>query len=276
MNKKLLPFFATVGLGLSSAYFVKVSVFAFLLLVIAFAALGRLDHKLKGVVLWALVLATISTSVGMARFIWGEALPGIAEERGRASGKRAVSFLREVLFAQDAARRYGMIDPDGDGVGSAGRLGELSGYSGARAGAKLNLPPLDLRYAPRTLTRAGPATEQEGYLIIVCLPGRKTSWVTEPAAEVDDEQAETRWVAYAWPAAPNMEHETAYFIDEHERILESANLLQNVPGAQKLRLVGPGDAPECSDALDRTTAGNWKPWAGKKPRSTLPGAPARL
>jgi hypothetical protein len=274
MTKETLPFLFVALFGILSAFFVQASVFALLLLVIAFAAITRLQDLRKPLLVWLLVVSTLATSVGMTRFIFREALPGIAEARGRASSKRAVSLLREILFAQDAARRYGMIDPDRDGIGSAGLIGELSGFDGARQGKVLRIPPLDLRYTPRMITRSGPATEQDGYLVVVCLPGRNESWVTAPSQIIDDEAAETSWIAYAWPSHEKAEHQAAYFIDQNEQILESQNLLAKKEGeSRKLRLVGPGEAPTCEDALASKTRGFWATWSTKSPRKTLPGVP---
>jgi hypothetical protein len=212
----------------------------------------------------------------MGRFVFKEALPGIAEARGRASGKKTVSLLREVSFAQDAMRRYAEIDPDGDKIGSAGLLSELTGASKARGERILSYPPLAQRYAPRTGTRSGPATEQDGHLLLICLPGLDGSWVTRPGQAIDDEHAERRWVAYAWPAQAGLGHSAAYFIDEHERILTSENLQGSSPAAgesPKLRLVGGLQAPRCEDALSTETRHLWAPWENKKARDHLPGDP---
>ena len=254
-------------LGLLSAFEDRASVFACLLLVIALASLSRFEHGKKRLFVWFLAVSALFTTVGMVRFVFGEALSGIAEARGRATSKKAVSLLREILFAQDAARRYGMIDPDGDGIGSAGRLGELSGTDPARMKSKLSTPPLALRYTPRIATKSGPASEQEGYLLMICLPGAlANTWVTHPSEAVDDELAERRWVAYAWPAQEGLGHEAAYFINEHEEILESDNLSD-----AGLRLFGSQHSPACDDALQPETRAFWQPWSGKKRREALPG-----
>jgi hypothetical protein len=253
-------------IGLASGFESRLSVFACLLLVIGFASLSRFSHPRKRLIALLLGAAALSTSVGMLRFVWGEALPGIAEARGRATSKRAVSFLREILFAQDALRRYGMIDPDKDGVGSAARLGELAGSDGARGGQALATPPLSPRFSPRSASSSGPANQQEGYLLLICLPGRDSTWVTHPADPVDEEAAERRWVAYAWPAQNGLGHETAYFINEHEEILESTNR----EGAA-LRLVGPGKAPSCNDAINDETKVHGRVWNEKTKRPDLPG-----
>lgn len=259
-------------LGLLSGFESRASVFSCLLLVIAFASLSRFEHEKKRFFVVFLLLGAVSTSVGMVRFVWGEALQGISEARGRATSKRAVSLLREILFAQDALRRYGMIDPDGDKIGSAGRLGELCGSDAARGSKPLQTPPLSIRFSPRAITRSGPANEQEGYLLLICLPGADgKSWVTYPTDAVDEELAERSWVAYAWPAAEGLGHEAAYFINEHEEILETENRLPHAEKDRTLRLVGAEFSPSCSDALDGETKPAWRVWRGKTRRPKLPG-----
>jgi hypothetical protein len=202
--------------------------------------------------------------VAMTKFVLSDALTGIVEARGRDSSARAVSILREILFAEDAMRRYAFIDPDGDGVGSAARLGELTGVHGARGGKPLLTPPLEQRLAPGVSTRSGPALEQGGYLFLVCLPSPNGSWAAGPRDVVDDETAERRFVAYAWPSAVGAPHSAAFFMDEHERILESDNR-----SGTGLRLVGPSSSPACGDALDHAEL--YRPWRGKTARTSLPG-----
>ena len=267
MKKIYLPLLLTVaGIGFISIWETRAAIFAILLLVIALASLFRFEHPQKANIKLLLIVSLVFATLGMGRFVWQEALPGIAEARGRASGKKAVSLLREILFAQDALRRLGMIDPDGDGVGSAGRLGELAGSDKARGGEVLSAPPLEMRFSPRIATKTGPATEQDGHYIIICLPGKDAPWVTQPGDPVDEEAAERRWIAYAWPAQTGLAHTAAYFIDEHERILESDNL-----GKEGVRLVGAESSPSCDEALALETAKNWRLWQGKTARPDLPG-----
>jgi hypothetical protein len=142
MNRRIVVFLAVALLGLASAIETRLAVFAFLLVVIALAAQTRLEHPRKRVVFIALSVGLAGTAVGLYRFILHEALPGIIEAHGRASGGRAVSFLREISFAQDAMRRYAFIDPDRDGIGSAGSLAELTGASSSRVPSGLKEPPL--------------------------------------------------------------------------------------------------------------------------------------
>ena len=255
--------------GLLSLLFLPLSVLAVLLHVIALAATTRMDAQARRWVRPLLVVTGLCSVGAMARFVLSDALAGIVEARGRDSSARAVSILREILFAEDAMRRYAFIDPDGDRVGSAGLLGELTGAHGTRGGRPLSTPPLAPRLMPGVSTRSGPALDHGGYYFVVCLPGPGGSWSTHPDDPVDDEAAEHRFVAYAWPNAAGAPHSTAFFMDEHERILESDNKLET-----GLRLVGAGHSPDCADALESPQL--WRPWRGKKPREGLPGGAAHL
>lgn len=253
-------------LGSASLLVPKVALFSVLLSVIALAASTREVGAHRKRLLGALVLSSVLASAGTIRFVLVEAMPGIIEARGRDSSAKAVSLLREILFAEDAARRNGMIDPDGDRVGSAGLLGELTGASPARGGAALPVPPLSPRLAPRVATRSGPATENDGYLFLVCVPTKEGALSAEPSAAFDDESAERRFVAYAWPATDRGPATSAFSLDEHERILEDKN--QTPEG---LRLVGAARSPACDDALAPETRERYVAWRGKKPRVSLPG-----
>jgi len=255
--------------GVVSLFFVPLSVFSVLLHVIALAATTRMADPMRRWVRPMLIVTGLCCLGGMTRFVLGDALSGIIEARGRDSSARAVSILRELLFAEDAMRRYAFIDPDGDGIGSAGRLGELTGVHGARGGRPLPIPPLAPRLAPGASTRSGPAHEQGGYYFIICLPGPDGTWATTPTDPVDEEAAERRFLAYAWPTSADAPHTAAYFMDEHERILESAN-----KDGKTLRLAGAGAAPACDDALVHPE--HWQPWRGKQPRTSLPGEQPRL
>lgn len=266
MNLKLFLFFFVAAVGAASVWDPRLSVFAFLLSVIALAAQTRLVHPKRRWVLISLCVGTACSFVGLYRFILNDALPGIIEARARASSGRAVSFLREILFAQDAMRRHAMIDPDGDGIGSAALLEELTGKRPARDQSALPMPPLAPRFAPRLESRSGPVTEEDGYYYLVCLPTPGGGWTTRVGETVDEELAERRWVAYAWPSRADLPHETAYFIDEHELILESEN-----KAGGELRLVGVGKSPDCDDALREPSRAEYRPWRDKKPRPELPG-----
>jgi hypothetical protein len=205
----------------------------------------------------------IVSILATGRFILVEAMPGIIEARGRDLSAKSVSFLREILFAEDALRRGAMLDPDRDGIGSGGLLGELSGTAPVRGRAPLAVAPLLPRHAPKTPTRTGPALSQDGYLYIVCLPTGPSTFSAEPSASFDDELAERRFLAYAWPESDKGIVKSVFVLDEHERILEDKN--------ETFRVFGPSRSPSCEDVLSPPSMGLYKPWRGKKPRASLPG-----
>lgn len=251
----------------------RAAVFAVLLLIIALAALTRHRGRARPWLRLGLVTSLVLAILGLGRFVLKEALPGIVEASGRATGDRAVSRLREILFAQDASRRLGLIDPDGNGIGGAGRLAELTGANpprptpGKPAGTPLPHPPLGPLFRPRVTTPHGPAAEEGDYLFLVCVPGRDGRLTAFLDAEVDEAAAERRFVAYAWPAQPGGAQTGAFFIDEHERILET----DNAGNDGSPRLWGPERAPDCHDALEPPHAATWRPWRNKQPRKSLPG-----
>lgn len=211
----------------------------------------------------ALIVAALAATVAVPLFLVREAVPGVIQGGTSAEAQRAVSRLREFEFAEDAARRGASLDPDGDGVGSALLLGELTGEIGMRHGARL-APPLLERYPQVEGTHTGEAAEIGGYWFMICLPVVGGGFSSDPNARFDDEAAERRYVAYAWPSgrAPGLER--AYFIDEHENILGAD------AEAPDLRF-GAEHSPACDDALAPATRDDWRPWRGKKPRATLPG-----
>jgi type II secretory pathway pseudopilin PulG len=170
---------------------------------------------------WWVVFGALAASVGLVRFVVTLAMPGIVGGGQRAVEQRAVSRLREVLFAQDALRRAGWIDPDADGVGSAAFLEELCGAA-PRRGQQARATPV-LHCGELVPTPLGLAAQSGAYLYTVCLPLQGGGWSATPGARVDDELAERRFLAYAWPAASTAgKFDEAFFIDEHENILVAA------------------------------------------------------
>lgn len=252
------------ALGAISIIETRLSVFVVLLLIIALASLSRSQADKRWA--WALGCALVLATIGLGRFIFKEALPGIAEARGRDSSKHAVSMLREIYFAQNAMRRYAMIDPDQDKVGSAARLGELTAQVLARGSIRLPNVPLAPRLSPRIETAHGQATEYQGYLFYVCLPQADGKWTAQTDALVDEEKSERNWLAYAWPSAANLGHKHAYVIDQHERILEFNNEQNHM-----LIFMGAAFAPPCDSLFNPGPDIHWDTWSGKTPRAELPG-----
>lgn len=248
--------------ALASIYFTKLALFAAVGTFVAWASLPRLPSVELRRERWLLLVAALAACAGFGRFLVLEAMPGIVAGGNRFTEQRAISRLREVLFAEDNARRTAAIDPDRDGIGSAALLGELTGELGLRGGAKLAVPLLE-SYPKLLDTSSGPATEIGGYFVIVCLPTPGGGFSARPSDAVDEELAERRFIAYAWPsgAAPGLE--SALSLDEHERI----TLAPAKPGLR----YGTSAAPVCDDAVAPATRAAWAPWRHKQPRQTLPG-----
>jgi len=243
-------------------YFTKLGLFAAVGTFIAWASLPRGRARELRAERWLLGLATLAATVGLLRFLVEEAMPGIVAGGNRATEARAISRLREISFAEDSARRGARHDPDRDGIGSAALLGELTGELQLRGQARLS-PPLIERYPKQVGTALGPACEMGGYYFVVCIPKLGGGFTARPAEAIDDELAERRLIAYAWPSgsAPGLTHALA--LDQHEHIWLA-------PSEKGLRL-GPDAPPACDDVLAPATRAAWKPWKGKEARRTLPG-----
>ncbi|MEZ4224420.1 MAG: hypothetical protein R3B13_25955 [Polyangiaceae bacterium] len=252
---------ATVGSGLLALLALaipKVGLPAAVVVLITLAA-GAL--RVRSLRPWAIGVGVV-TLVAFIRFAIVEAVPGVVQGGNMAASNSAVHRLREIVFAQDVMRQRGFVDPDGDHIGSAALLGELSGELPLRGVRKLDPPLLARGFGPFHDTPAGPAAQAGAYLFLVCLPGRNGAFTANPKAALDDEAAERRFLAYAWPMGPRGPRQ-AYAVDQHEAIFVS----ENGSGAEPT-WAGPFHAPTC-DAL--TSGGGFRPWRGKKPRATLPG-----
>jgi len=250
--------------ALVSIYFTKLGLFAAAGTFVAWASLPRAEKGELRRERWLLVVAALAASVGLLRFLVLEAIPGIVAGGNRFTEQRAISRLREVLFAEDTARRIAAHDPDGDHVGSAALLGELTGELGLRRGNHLPVPLLE-SFPKLVDTSVGPASEIGGYLLLVCIPKLGGGFTAQPLDAVDEELAERRFIAYAWPSgtAPGLNNAVA--LDEHEQI----SLAPAKPGLR----YGFGAPPSCNDVVASETRGAWTAWRHKQPRQTLPGDP---
>jgi hypothetical protein len=217
--------------------------------------------ELPGVRAW-LSIGALCSGAGLLRFLVVDAMPGIVGGGRAAVEDMAVSRLRDVLFAEDALRRAGWIDPDHDGVGSAASLEELCGGPPLRGQAPRSTPVLHCdELAPSLL---GPAARSGAYLYTVCLPSPGGGWSAASGADVDEEAAERRFIAFAWPASSSP-FDTAFSIDEHENIRVAA-LPEAVAGVRRF-------AASCGGALEDLP---WQVWKNKKPRLELPGDTQRV
>lgn len=248
--------------ALASVYFTKLGLFAAVGTFVAWASLPRLPRAELRRERWLLLVAALASSVGFARFVVLEAMPGIVAGGNRFTEQRAISRLREILFAEDSARKTAVCDPDHDGIGSAALLGELTGELGLRGGERLRAPLLE-GYPPQVDTKLGPASEIGGYYLAICLPRAGGGLSARPGEPLDEELAERRFIAYAWPSGSAPGLESALALDEHERI----SLAPAKPGLR----YGASSSPSCDDAVAPETRGAWTAWRHKQPRETLPG-----
>lgn len=256
---RILLIFALAAASCAIAKLLKLSPFLLVASLISLIALPATRSRRELVFsLAALGLATL----GFMRFLVVEAVPGIVAGGTRAAEDGAVSKLREILFAEDSLRRLGTIDPDGDHIGSAARIDELTGRAGVRGALPLAAPLLE-RYPESQETSSGEAVEIGGYFVLVCLPTPNGGFSAKLNAPVDEERAERRFLAYAWPAAADHRLSQAFFLDEHERI-------EVAPSTSLVRL-GLDHPPACDDALSEPSKSDWRPWRNKRARDTLPG-----
>jgi hypothetical protein len=247
-----------------SIFVTKLSLFAAVGVLLGYVSLPAEPANRVRALKLGLVVAALCATVGVFRFLVLEAVPGMVEGGTTATEQRVVSRLREVLFAEDALRRNTFVDPDGDHVGSAEFLGEMTGEIGLRGGAPMATPVLQ-NYPKLIDTRLGPAADVGGYLVTVCLPKRGGGFTADPHDAVDDERAERSFFAYAWPTVGGRGLDTAYFLDEHERIL-LADSSETTPR----RLIGVDAPPSCDDVSAPATQAAWRVWRHKQPRSKLP------
>jgi hypothetical protein len=260
--KLLLRTVLAAAAALLSIYFTKLGLFAAVGTFVAWASLPRLPNEELRRERRLLLVAALAASVGLVRFLIVEAIPGIVAGGNRFTEQRAISRLREILFAEDSARRIAAHDPDQDHVGGALLLGELTGELGVRRGNRLPVPLLE-SYPRQVDTSVGPASEIGGYFLIVCLPKPGGGFTAQPNDAVDEELAERRFIAYAWPSgtAPGLDNAVA--LDEHEHI-------SLAPAKAGLRY-GFAAPPSCDDSVATETRGAWTAWRHKQPRQRLPG-----
>ena len=250
--------------GVSSIVVTKLALFAAVGALLGFVSLPAEPKRAVRRLKLALLFGGACATVGVFRFLVLEAMPGMVDGGTTAAEQRVVSRLREVLFAEDAWRKNAFVDPDSDHVGSAGLLGELSGQTGVR-GKALSDPSVLQNYPKLVDTKLGPAADVGGYLVLVCLPKQGGGYTARPSEAVDEERAERSFYAYAWPSEPGQGLTTAYFLDEHERIL-----LADSRETEPKRLLGGDAPPSCDDVSAPGTAAEWRVWRHKKPRNTLP------
>ncbi len=261
---------AVLLLAVVSIWFSPLAIFAAFLIFLAWVTLPK--HSGASSRAWraALALALLCSGIGLVRFVREYALAGMLTASKHNQDKIAISKLREILFAQDRAREKALVDPDGDDIGSGLFIAELAGSVGLRGQHDKTVQLLDDRYQKLKTTAIGPAASLGGYLYIVCLPSGDGFTATS-SAPIDEERAERRFVAYAWPEGKTSSHGKLFSIDELERIqvFPNSGHAGTAPSYQ-----GAERPPPC-DAVNRHKA-DFHAWEGKKPRHSLPGYPHPL
>ncbi len=264
--------------GIASAVFVKLAIASLLLCLLSFLAVPTGARGPLRVARVLLLCAAPLVLVGLVRFTIEEAMPGLVEGGHRALTGRAVAKLRVLRFAEDLAREQAYWDPDGDGIGSALSLLELTGRAPLR-GARPAPQGLVMGFERSGTTPAGEAFLADGFVFLLYLPTPSGQGTARAGEAIDDERAERRWVAYAWPIEDGHGERPVLFIDEHERVLVSDNrgAGQGYFGLERpppfaAALAGPTlDAPAADEGRVAQDGGAWLPWKGKQPRTSLPG-----
>jgi hypothetical protein len=253
-----------VVLALSAAFEPPLAVPGCVVVLILGLSLPEMIGKARWVSRAALASAVLGCLVGLARFATSKAMLGIIETGESASAQNALSRVREIVSAEDAARLTAPYDPDGDHVGSALLVTELAGAAPLGNGARLDPALLNYTYHHSIETALGPAADVEGYLFVVCLPTKSGGWNTE-RTDIDDDLSERRFLVYGWPSEIAEGMTTVFFTDEHERIL-----VLDLPRGSPPRYLGAGHPPPCDATLGGPVNG-WTTWRNKAPRNTLPG-----
>lgn len=254
---------ALTALSLAAALFPKLSFPAAFLCLVAVVGSPKLKGTAATTKRILLIVSIAGATVGLLRFVLVEAIPGVLSGGKSAIEKQAVSFLRTIVTAQDHSRSMALLDPDGDGTGSALGLRELAGIDPLPGGQRVPNPPLSLRAENLQDTALGLAVSHSGYFVKICLPDAQGGWVDEPSAR-DAERSERQYGVYAWPreVGPGSPS-AAYYCDAREAI----TMLLAEPGSQP-RYVGAPRPPPCEAALVEK---DWQVWKDKQPRSELPG-----
>jgi hypothetical protein len=253
------------ALGLAAGLFPVLALPACFILWIGWLSIPKTESPAHRLITITLGIAAVTAGVGLLRFVVEHAAAGIVSGGQTATSRRAISRLRELVFAQDMMRKHAVIDPDGDGVGSAGWIGELAGAVALRTGSTPKIPILNREWRDLVETPSGPAARVGGFLFLVCLP-TSTGWTARPGDEIDEEAAERHFVAYAWPDLAGPGVAEAYFVNQHERIL-----IGRAPDGASFPHVGPAHPPACDAGLTESKSLKWEVWKNKAPRVRLPG-----
>lgn len=234
---------ATVALtlGAASAVFPVVALPALFATMMAALLLEKRARLLGG------LLGGLLATFGFVRFVVDWVAPNIVAAGRHSAEEKAVSRLREILWAQERALQLGLVRDD-LGQPRAATLDELTSVP-APGGAPLLRPDL---FVP-----AGDDVRKvEGYL-----------FEAHPAPTPGTRR---RWIAYAWPAEGRGGGRRAFFIDSDDRICETPNddgyVAAQAPTPTAALQAPRFDAPACGKASDGAV---WTAWKDKAPRGEV-------
>ena len=159
------------------------------------------------------------------------AVPNLLSAKTASNESTAISVLRNLSSVQVAMSNRKFIDMDGDGHGEYAFFGELSGAVPARnaAGGAILSPLLAASF--QTVTNG--TVVKSGYQFMLFLPDAAGVGLPElPAnyANVDPDNAEVVWCAYAWPTNANSSGRRAFFVNQVGEILFTDNSVQGYDG----------------------------------------------
>lgn len=151
------------------------------------------------------------------------AIPNLLAARLNAHETAAISTLRNLGTAQSQIQTGGRIDVDRDGTGEFGFFRELSGAYGTRTSADGSvvvgiLTPASLSGSFRVISASG-TVNRSGYLFKMYLPGDNGVGIEEVptgavSGNVNSDNAETTWCAYAWPVTHDNSGSRTFFVNQ--------------------------------------------------------------
>jgi prepilin-type N-terminal cleavage/methylation domain-containing protein len=179
--------------------------------------------------------------VAIIAIIASIAIPRLMSARLAANESAAIAALRSISSAQAQVQSSGAIDTDADGGGEYGSFGELSGAVPMRisvAGAPAAGVPGTDELNPAVLSSAfgqvnNGVVTRSGYVFQTFLPGPGAAPVGVPEeanggypgtfANVDSDNCEILWCAYAWPQDASNTGNRTFFVNQEGDLLATAN-----------------------------------------------------
>ena len=165
----------------------------------------------------ALAVALLVVGVVVARRASESAL--------QANERAAVAGMLNIYRAQQQMQAFGGTDVNGNGQGSYAFLAELAGAMPMRcadpADARLCDPPVLAKPFQHV---SGGRVQTGGYVFQMFLPRIEGGWTAElpnggGGDDVDDDDAETRWLCYAWPIEHGVTGVRAFVCDQDGNLL---------------------------------------------------------